>query len=750
MEIDNILAKSNGITLLEHSNSVENTSTLLGQYLDIDMNDINNKKFYTLLHDIGKCTQNFQNILKDVNNESASTFRHNEIGWAFLYYHLNVDDIILNDIIYCVYWHHGISNRMNKYTSHDIYGTLTKDEILDMITISKRLLGNDLISDSRNENKTPIQSPSFYNKNNNNTDTNQNLNRFINRIFLISSDILASKFESNSLDINNLIKSQYIKSKQLNFDNNYDFDYDRFMSQKNIANDAMSKNVTLINAPAGYGKTNVGMIWSALNDRKLIWVCPQNIIAVNVYRSVLKTLEETHQHCNVLLVLHNDPIESNYVIDKNIIPDIIIINIDSYLRPTIDNTYATNLFQFSMANIIFDEFHLYVSNAPIFQLFLLMCKMRLKCNTKTLLLSATPNQIFDHIKTPKTEIKTQILPQTNQHYSAKHNKKYKIICLTNLNDANVLDDRIMFFNSIKMAQEVFKKYNYDDNVLMHGDFTDFDKNNIRENILNNYKTINCLVTTSILETSVDISFKNGYEIVCSPEATLQRLGRVNRFGEYECSTYYIIDDNHLNERVVVEKAYDKTLKQHWFKYLLNNCNNKELTLDELYQYYNKFKNEHRLGIQNYLTQKINQSDGNLSLLYPIKYNTSKLDSSVNRIGGNKLRYVGSDELYVTCLDNETNKYIQPITHKPYNLDWFLREEVYDERKREIIINEIKKIVKISSIFDYSDIKKDLDKCKNKDDVLKKLGKFTNTPHIMIDWEYDNKFGLMKKKNKKKV
>jgi CRISPR-associated endonuclease Cas3-HD len=72
-----------------------------------------------LLHDIGKCTEEFQRKLKksinlgDENVEIKLKKRHNEVGWAFLSRYLKIPNTKLNYILDAVYWHHGISNKMS-------------------------------------------------------------------------------------------------------------------------------------------------------------------------------------------------------------------------------------------------------------------------------------------------------------------------------------------------------------------------------------------------------------------------------------------------------------------------------------------------------------------------------------------------------------------------------------------------------------------------------------------------------------
>ena len=88
-----IYAKSNGSTLYEHSREVLNLGMRVGNYL-IRNSDYKEKKdilsklaIALILHDIGKCTDSCQNIIK--NNKIEEPTYHNIYSWAFFLNYIN-------------------------------------------------------------------------------------------------------------------------------------------------------------------------------------------------------------------------------------------------------------------------------------------------------------------------------------------------------------------------------------------------------------------------------------------------------------------------------------------------------------------------------------------------------------------------------------------------------------------------------------------------------------------------------------
>ena len=60
------------------------------------------------------------------------------------------------------------------------------------------------------------------------------------------------------------------------------------MQKDSIAKFAIDsgKKAVVVNAPAGYGKTLIGLLSGLYRGEKMYWVVPRNVIADEVYRSI--------------------------------------------------------------------------------------------------------------------------------------------------------------------------------------------------------------------------------------------------------------------------------------------------------------------------------------------------------------------------------------------------------------------------------------------------------------------------------
>lgn len=747
---EKILAKSTGQSLIEHSTLVSRIAVEIAKnsLLSEDEELLESIRLGGLLHDIGKCTKFFQKKinkdLDELNIESGLKYRHNEIGWAFLSRYLTLPKRQLSIILDSVYWHHGISNKLNGYNDTDVI--IDELDVETMVSYLTDIIDSENIGEKAYK---PKKAPIFYT---NDEDADEKNSEFLfSRTCIISADRIASSLTSINItdeEIKTLINEATLRPVDIDIEKHCFFGNPRFIKQMEIVDKI--QRTTQINAPAGFGKTLLGLLWNFRRGRKLIWVCPRNIVAESVYKSITEELENFGvDFLSTELYLSGEVQDSNKLFNGDFKSDIIVTNIDNYLSPSVENRNASRLHTIINSDVIFDEFHELIGENALFASFItiMMTRHRLT-KSNTLLLSATPttmSDIWDSLGQ-----KTLILPNKHAHYTAPHNNKYLFNTNTLMSIKNISGNNLVIFNSIKNAQLFKKKINAE--ILMHSKFENehrvanvnklyenYGKNSERNIIKPN------VVGTHIIQASLDVSFNNLYESVLSPQSTLQRIGRCDRWGDYNNqSSINIIRIDNRGENAMREKLYTKNLANMWFDHI-SKFNGQHLTLDELYCVYNEFETKNERVLNNHLRNKYHDSLDSLSSIYPIKFFSNK-KSDNKTAGSNKLRTTNS-EIFVICKYYNKNAYTNPFSvavRKSFT-------EEFDENN-----NTQKKILAVmknlrdenDERFDYNDI------LNNRNyitlDGIRVFSKKSNTPYIRFDKVYHPEYGEVSEETLKEL
>lgn len=746
-----IIAKSDGTSLIQHSKLVSKIAVEMAKQsmLDCDGNSdlIEAIRLGGLLHDIGKCQAKFQQMLFKISDEEnvecKLPYRHNEVGWAFLNKNLNLKQSILNIVLDVVYWHHGISNNMASYNNTDI--KISDKDNTAMLDYLKLIVESTHIIEKPYK---PKKSPTYYADNSIDDADYINAEKTFARMAIISADRLASSLTQINLsdqEITLLVSKSTLRLKQFDYSNHIYSENERFVQQKNII--TQIDRTTILKAPAGFGKTLTGLLWSFSRDKKLIWVCPRNAVAESVYKSILEELDNFKIHnLSVELFLANEVVEHNKNFIEKFSSDIIVTNIDNYSIPSVDNRNANRLHTIINSDVIFDEFHELISEGPLYACFINLMKVRHQLtNSHTLLLSATPTNmhiLWDY------DNQTKILPGTDKHYSAPHTKKYKILTSrqSKIKIKNANENNLIFVNSITNSQIYKRQLNAE--ILIHSNFIDEHRKAIMDKIYHNYgkKSERLLgkpniVATHILQASLDISLCHLYESVLSPESTLQRIGRCDRWGDYNVqSTINIFNiQNNRSEDKIKDILYTNNLSNVWFDFI-EVYNGQELSLDEFYTIYNNFNIKNAIVLEKYLKDKYAESLNRLSTIYPVKFFNKKKDD-VLTAGGNKLRSSNTETFVIVKLHNENN-YTSPFSVQIYGGFENTFNESGNIHGR--LLKTMKHLRNINDTrFDYNNL---LNNKKITLDKIRKFGKKSNTPYIRYDKVYHQEYGVISEEN----
>jgi len=746
-----IVAKSNNgnnISLEEHSKEVSDKAVKeLKKLPNVKEHLMVNIKVASLLHDIGKSTDSFQKHIngEKVDKKHKNKYLHQQVSWAFVDTYFDyVNYFKDNEIKNCVgkniipnliYWHHGILDNEG-ICAKDVLGSIPSSDIDTMKKELGKLIDSKYIINNPKKNNNTR--PDYFLFNKDRKEKTDNLNRDITliRMILVYSD----RTISGADDIN-LKKANKFLFEVCHFP-----DDKRFKEQKKIINDIKDEDkTTIIKAPTGFGKTMLGLMWSEKSDKKLLWVCPRNNIAISTYYSIVKELEDSEKKVNIEL-RYAGKVQKSSFNGEGKEADIIITNIDYYLRPYSNAGKDMSLMYFIIhSDVIFDEYHENVTDLPIFSLFINLMRVRnIKTDSRTLLLSATPIDI-SHLWTTNSN-KTKIIPNGKNHLPSIHKKEYKVNIINKI-PSTISNDEILFVNSIKESQEIAKELT--DAILIHSNFIEGDKLKMFDKLLKDYgkdsKTTNRkpYISTLILQAALDISFNNLYEIPLSPESTLQRIGRCNRWGRNKTATINIIDTCPTTSNgYVVDIKYNESLRKLWVDHL-KLLSGSSLTLDEIYVHYNDFNITNNTEIVDYIDDSLHQSNESSSNnIYPVKhYNTTP--PSYMSANSNPLRSNGSEVFFI--VQDVKGKWVGPFTKSMY--DSFDKD--FNEGGTAISVGKMIKIIKnISSPTSGYKYNYGINSNKHykniKIDDLRRKARLDKSPYIAINFSYDYRLGIIKK------
>lgn len=675
-----------------HSKKVSSLALLIYEYYTKN-NKVNSDifeiiKISSLLHDIGKSTKQFQSKIKkneDVYEDDKNIpYLHNQVGAAYAFFHLNISsNKIKHSICNIIYWHHGVLNNDN-IKFYDIYKKLNdydKEAIKEtFINLLGKEYHNDNVDIDYNYPILPYYGTFEFN------DDEEDVLLYA-RSIVIAADRLVSEY--HSMNVNDILDKYKNEQKLSNIDINFtlpnNYDKVRFDKQLSIINDTVT-NTSLLKAPAGFGKTILGLMWAIKNNKKVLWVCPRNSIAESVYISLLQELEayDISDKLSIQLYLTGEVKNWNNDDKKGEFEsDIIITNIDNYLKPSFDNSKLEQNFIINSANVVFDEFHELIQETALLSLFIMTMKIRHRfVNTKTLLLSATPNNITYLWDTKNNQ--TGIYPNKDTHFDAAHNKPYTIVD-KKIEETNTLT----ICNSISYSQDEYlkTKVKCNDTILIHSLYTPKRRSELTDTLYKRYGKKNILkdkgkvISSPILQAGFDISFKNLNESLFSPDFTLQRWGRCNRWGEYIMGKIFFYRIDKLSEKKAI--LYNPTLLDKWYG-VLEKLIGKTITLNDFYIIYNKFYKDNDNLIKNYNNILYETSKKHLKKIYPIKIlNPKPGNKTLFAVNSNKLRTNNKEGIFYIVKCEDTKQWVGPFNDSnlfpdKYNIDKFKVFKVIDK------------------------------------------------------------------------
>jgi CRISPR-associated endonuclease/helicase Cas3 len=181
----------------------------------------------------------------------------------------------------------------------------------------------------------------------------------------------------------------------------------------------------------------------------------------------------------------------------------------------------------------------------------------------------------------------------------------------------------------------------------------------------------------IVQASLNITSKHMLSEMTSPENMLQRMGRLDRFGENDVVNILrvAITENVTNGSCKGSSAYflnqlnSLQTTKAWYDVLQNHLNGKVFQLAELYKLYREFyKQQEQLGDKSAVIQDMDKAIKksidliNKKVTEPTKVIKSKTDERKSKISKNSLR---GDSRFVQLAVLNLNDFKQPIFENKY-------------------------------------------------------------------------------------
>lgn len=371
--------------------------------------------------------------------------------------------------------------------------------------------------------------------------------------------------------------------------NNYDYQDVAAATEGNI----------FIMLPTGTGKTETALYWAKKNSEnasRLFYVLPTTT-TINAMFERLRTIfrdkvGEYHSNVDLFLDMEEDSVSDEelqmykyFFMPFNVTtPDQLLLCLMNYKKFTLKS--------FSMQNslMIFDEIHAYDAETFAMIKFLLNYLHRYY-NVKFCVMSATfPNVLrkeLGFLSAKELIPYENVIKQYNTRVRTKISFREDLIenYLQEISDSVKVGKKVLVvLNTVKRAQDIYKalkeQFQITDALLLHSRYTFADRRERELNLVNQCAILpSLLVSTQVIEVSLNISYDVMYTEACYVDSLVQRAGRINRFNKSKepCEiNVFLAKNHHPYQQNLLRKATEliaveqKNIHSEWDYVLLTN------------------------------------------------------------------------------------------------------------------------------------------------------------------------------------
>lgn len=505
------------------------------------------------------------------------------------------------------------------------------------------------------------------------------------RSALITADRLVSSLSGEALNeaimdqtLDELVGTAFHKERGLNiaidecligFEKRYG-DSER-NKQQAIAAQKLADNeieIGVLKGPAGCGKTKIALEWcKKTNVKKLYWVCPRVQICEGIFNDLTSDEYLPNSRIEIITGEIKQTKQNNNIVETDekelFSGDVVITTIDQIVNSIITHKNVTTLIDLMDAHVVFDEYHEYIT-MPAFNLLFaeLVAIKKLQQNkekiSNTLLVSATPHPLYIQ---ELLQLHSGDIIGIDSFNQSRYHIDFQLYDEKNEDDINPLfaaqpENSIVISNTATTAQKSFVHNQARENgLLFHSKFLKSDKIDLFDKVFKTFKQkgtqeYDVLRSGPIVQASLNITCSNMVSEMTTAENFLQRLGRLDRFGE--CS-----DINQLTIAYTQDVADGKSRgsgsrflsnlnslqsTKVWYDFLQNNLT-EEVNINKMYALYEQFYRDETC-LERLRQEFIASLKGSVVLLEnkivdPVAFpnKSAKDESSVVKIKKNSLR-----------------------------------------------------------------------------------------------------------------
>lgn len=464
---------------------------------------------------------------------------------------------------------------------------------------------------------------------------------------------------------------------------------ERSIQQDQVAQQlADVRDIAVLAGPAGCGKTKIALQWAELKGaKKIIWVCPRVQVCQGVFQELVDVyLPDTKIEIFTGEFKYTNAWERLTSEKEYFSGDVIVTTIDQVLGSIVTHSNVNGLIPFMDAHVVFDEYHEYIGMEIFNLLFAELISnknMRKKYDKNTLLVSATPH--YSYLRNILDVHENDVIEM-----ASFNQRDYKIEFIDY--DESVVDGNpfyqpydeqtFIITNTAQTAQLgfIYQKDN-ENSVLFHSKYKRSDKkawfNEVYESFKKNgTQKFDVLRSGPIVQASLNISSKNMLSEMTSAENMLQRLGRLDRFGESDTINVLkvAITDNVKKGSCkgslafFLNQLHSLQSTKAWYDFLQNKLDSSTFKLTKIYQLYKEFhqsQKDEKSALEQDMDKALKKSIDllNSKVTEPTKVIKAKPSEAKRaKISKNSLR---GDSRFVQLAVLNLNDFNQPIFENEY-------------------------------------------------------------------------------------